>query len=107
MSALRFNWVRKYMKNSFELHRKMVEMALKKGVSRTAVAFATTRKTVYKWLKRYYAEGFEGLKERSRAPKHHPRQIPQEWVERILAIRRQRPYLGPLRIKGKPPSNHV
>ena len=99
MTELTFNWVRKYMKNSFELHRKMVEMALEKGVSRTAVAFGTTRKTVYKWLKRYYAEGFEGLKERSRAPKHHPRQIPQQFVERILAIRRQRPYLGPFRIK--------
>jgi len=87
------------MKNSFELHRKMVEMALEQGVSKTALAFGTTRKTVYKWLKRYYAEGFEGLKERSRAPKYHPRQSPQEFVERILAIRRQRPYLGPLRIK--------
>ena len=44
MTALRFNWVKKYMKNSFELHRKMVEMALQEGVSKAARAFGTTRK---------------------------------------------------------------
>ena len=30
-----------------------------------------SRKTVYKWIKRYQAEGSPGLEERTRAPQYH------------------------------------
>ncbi len=99
MTALRFNWMKKYMKNSFELHRKMVEMALQEGVSKTARAFGTTRKTVYKWLKRCYEESIEGLNERFRVPKYHLHQLPKTMGDTILAIRRQSPNLVLLRIQ--------
>lgn len=48
MTALRLMWVKKYMNDSFQLHLKMVEMALEQGVTATVAAFSTTRKTVYK-----------------------------------------------------------
>ena len=34
--------------------------------------FGVSRKTGYKWLARYAAEGVAGLVDRSRAPLHHP-----------------------------------
>ena len=34
--------------------------------------FGISRKQGYKWRERYEAVGIEGLKDRSRAPLHHP-----------------------------------
>ena len=34
--------------------------------------FGVSRKVGYKWLERYRDEGVDGLKDRSRAPLHHP-----------------------------------
>src|SRR5712691_8864721 len=38
--------------------------------------FGVSRKTGYKWLDRYRAEDVEGLRDRSRAPHHHPQEVP-------------------------------
>jgi len=89
----------KYMKNSFDLHLKMIQVAEMQGVSAAARAFHTTRKTVYKWLNRYRVQGLDGLLEKSRAPKRHPHQIPEELEQCIIAIRLKHPYLGPYRLK--------
>jgi hypothetical protein len=35
--------------------------------------YGISRMVGHKWLKRYEVEGVEGLQDRSRAPKHHPR----------------------------------
>ena len=45
------------------------------------------RAWAYKWWKRYQEEGWEGLQERSRAPKRHPNQIPEEIRAAIRCIR--------------------
>jgi transposase len=37
--------------------------------------FGVSRKTGYKWLARYRDAGVEGLRDRSRAPLHHPQAI--------------------------------
>ncbi len=89
----------KYMKNSFDLHLKMIEIAEKEGVSTAARAFRTTRRTIYKWLNRYRMQGPAGLIDRSRAPKNHPHQISKELEQRIINIRLRHPYMGPYRIK--------
>jgi putative transposase len=49
--------------------------------------YGISRKTGYKWLGRWLQEGPVGLGDRSRAPKHHPRQVPAEQVAAILAMR--------------------
>jgi len=101
VGVIPWNKVRKDMKNSFQIHLKMVEMALEFGVSKAARMFGCSRVTIYKWLRRYQQNGLEGLQEASRAPHHHPRKISPELEERILAIRREKPFLGPRRIKSE------
>lgn len=49
--------------------------------------FGISRKTGYKWLERYGAEGEAGLVERSRAVHHHPNQTPHAMQEAIIALR--------------------
>lgn len=52
--------------------------------------YEISRKTGYKWLRRYGEGGYEGLRERSHASVHHPNAVPRERVDRIVALRRQR-----------------
>ena len=54
------------------------EVAKQLGVSRT---------TVYKWLRRFRAEGLMGLADRSSRPHHSPRQVSPGLAERIVAAR--------------------
>jgi putative transposase len=46
-----------------------------------------SRKTGYKWLARWRADGPGGLEDRSRAPYRHPNRVPPERIEAILALR--------------------
>src|SRR4030095_16653947 len=67
----------------------MTELCEKHGIS---------RKTGYKWATRFGREGVEGLKDRSCAPKHSPRQTRPEVAERLLELRRQHPSWGPRKL---------
>ena len=50
--------------------------------------FQISRKTGYKWLRRYRAlKSVTGLTERSRRPRHSPTRIPQTLEQRILELR--------------------
>jgi putative transposase len=62
--------------------------------------FGVSRKTGYKWLARYREAGVEGLRERSRAPLHHPRAITEAIAERCLSVRRAHPTWGPVKVRG-------
>jgi len=57
---------------------KPAEVAKQLNVSRT---------TVYKWLRRFHAEGWDGLADRSSRPHHSPRRVPAELVAAILRAR--------------------
>lgn len=48
-----------------------------------------SRKTFYKWRERYEKEGFEGLEERSRRPRHSPHQIPAAIEDEIVRLRKE------------------
>jgi transposase InsO family protein len=61
-------------------------------------AFQVSRKTGYKWVGRYEAEGLDGLKDRSRAPHRHPNATPPEVVELLLEGRRKHPTWGPVKL---------
>ncbi len=49
-----------------------------------------SRRTGFKWLKRFREEGEEGLLDRSSRPHHHPRRIPRQRRRRIERLRRER-----------------
>lgn len=70
--------------------------ASKPGANRSQLCkqFGITRKTGYKFLKRFKDEGAAGLEERSRAPKSSPNKTPSMIEEYIVCIRDLNPYWG-------------
>ncbi len=52
--------------------------------------YGISRPTGYKWLKRYEAEGLEGLGDRSHRPASCPHTTPQHVADRILEVRKRR-----------------
>lgn len=56
--------------------------------------YGISRKTGYKWVDRYVEEGVDGLKDKSRKPKYHPRMTPEDIVKEILTIRKRHPSWG-------------
>jgi putative transposase len=53
-----------------------------------------SRKTGYKWIKRYHAEGPAGLEDRSRRPHSSPDQTPEAVRQAIVEARRRHPSWG-------------
>ena len=65
------------------------------NVSAVCRAYGISRKTGYRWLKRYReAQSLTGLAERSRRPRVSPRQTPAALVARIEALRRDYGWAG-------------
>lgn len=62
--------------------------------------FGVSRKSGYKWLERYEEAGIAGLKDRSRAPLHHPQAITAAIAEQCLAVRRAHPSWGPIKVRA-------
>src|SRR5579871_4001040 len=61
--------------------------------------FGVSRETGYRLLRRYEAEGAAGLEPRSRAPHRHGRALEPEIAEQIAALRRERPFWGPKKLR--------
>ncbi len=68
------------------------------SVAQLCRQYAMSRKTGYKWIARYEAEGWTGLQERSRAPQTHPQATPAEIQERLVHFRLQHPHWGPRKL---------
>ena len=70
----------------------MVRAVVDCGLSKAAAAqqFNTTPKTVAKWVRRFRAEGVEGLRDRSSRPLSSPGQTPFATCAAVEALRRQR-----------------
>jgi putative transposase len=60
--------------------------------------FGVSRKTGYKWLARYLAQGPAGLLDQSRAPHQHPQAVSAAIAERCAAVRRAHPSWGPVKV---------
>ena len=56
--------------------------------------FSVSRKTAYKWIERYEADGPSGLEDRSRRPHACPHQTPSMVAEALLEFRRRHPTWG-------------
>ncbi len=65
-----------------------------------AESYGVMRKTIYKWLDRYAAEGAVGLADRSRAPHRSPQQLSEEMIAKIIQAR-QRWGWGPRKLLVK------
>jgi transposase InsO family protein len=62
--------------------------------------YGIARKTGHKWIDRFEAEGVEGLKNRCRAPHHHPNAMSEETAAAVLAVRHGHPSWGPKKIRA-------
>lgn len=61
------------------------------SMSESCRDFQTSRKTGYKIVERFRAEGADALIDRSRSPKSSPWRIRDEIVQQVLAERRAHP----------------
>lgn len=74
-------------------------------MSKVCREFGISRETGYKWLKRYRAEGLEGLRDRSRAPHQHGRAL--DGAVRRAAIALYDEYgWGPKKLRPKLAERH-
>ena len=49
--------------------------------------FEISRTSGYKWIQRFQEEGYDGLKNRSRAPHHIPGETSEDMVRKILEVK--------------------
>jgi transposase InsO family protein len=61
--------------------------------------YEVSRKTGYKWLGRYEAEGKAGLKDRSHVPHHCPHGLSEETIEKILEVKKRNPSWGAWKVE--------
>jgi len=61
--------------------------------------FGVSRKTGYKWLRRYANAGVSGLSDRSRRPGHSPGRTSEAMEGRVLAVRAEHPAWGGRKIQ--------
>lgn len=73
-----------------------VVSVLEEGANLSALCrrFGISRKTGYKWLRRYLDEGPAGLTDRSRRPRASPRRTARELETRLCVLRQQHPAWG-------------
>src|SRR5512137_1763688 len=60
------------------------------SVADAAEAAGVSRRTAYKWLRRFEDEGPQGLLDRSSRPRNSPTQISAEWQKLVVELRRLR-----------------
>jgi putative transposase len=76
-------------------------LAGRRSKAELAAHFNVARKTVYKWMERYQAQGREGLVDRSRAPHHLARAISERMAAEIVRLRLEQPLEGPLKLQAR------
>ena len=57
------------------------------NMSELCELYGVSRKTGYKWKERFEQLGPEGLLDRSKAPRNHPKAVPESVVATILRAR--------------------
>jgi len=60
--------------------------------------FGVSRKTGYKRVDRFQSYGWEGLGDRSRAPRHHPNRTSRAVAEQLIRARHAHPTWGPKKL---------
>ncbi|HEY3846654.1 MAG TPA: integrase core domain-containing protein [Acetobacteraceae bacterium] len=81
---------------------RFVMAALGGEISMTAACLGhgISRETGYKWLARYRASGWDGLKDQPRAPSRQAGAMSPAIAAAVLALRRQRPHWGPRKLRA-------
>ena len=83
----------------FTIRKAVVQEAQEKGIKPAARRFGMSKNTVRLWLRRYQAEGNDGLLDRRAGPNHIPHKTPSEIESHIVEIRKTVPCYGARRLK--------
>jgi transposase-like protein len=86
--------VMRLSKDKKQQRYQMVIYAKEHGVKPTARLYATTPKTVSKWLHRYEEGGYQALEDLSRRPHHSPLAVKEKRQKEIVALRTKYKNLG-------------
>jgi transposase InsO family protein len=73
----------------------------KESVKKLCRIFGVSRKTIYKWKRRFIEGGKRALHDRLRQPRRIPHRLGSKWVERIRRLRKQRPHWGPKKLRAE------
>lgn len=89
--------------STMSLRREFVQRAREEGANVSALcrAYGISRKTGYKWLRRYEQEGEDGLRDRSRRPHQCPNQTREAIEQAILEQRHAHPAWGGRKLKRR------
>ena len=81
--------------------KELIEKLLLRGANVSALCEeqGISRKTAYKWLARYREAGLNGLKDKSKAPRHSPYQTDQHLEALIIETHKAYPYWGPRKLR--------
>ena len=63
--------------------------------------FGISRKTGYKWLRRYLEGGHQALSELSRRPHHSPHRTQESLEAKVLALRAEHPAWGGRKLRAR------
>jgi transposase len=94
MCPYRYYNVMRTSKDPKQIRYQMVVSVDRVGIKQTARDFHTSRTTVRKWWRRWQEEGYLGLEERSRRPRHSPLATPAEEREHLVALKAKYKRLG-------------
>lgn len=87
----------------FKLRKEFVHLASQPSANMTRLCqrYGISRKTGYKWLRRWQSEGDAGLKDRSRRPKTHPNRTDQKIEQRVLDVHREYSEWGARKLRAR------
>ena len=87
---------------TMSLRTEYIQLAKIEGanISRLCHRFGISRKTGYKWFKRYQEGGESCLADRSRRPHHSPRRSTEEIEKAVIRARQEHPAWGGRKIKA-------
>jgi len=75
------------VRNALDAQRKLIALQYAKGIGNVGKAchdLGVARSSFYRWKNAFAAEGRAGLARKKPIARSHPRQIPREFVEKIL-----------------------
>lgn len=77
--------------NAMSLRKEFIALAQQEGSNMRELCrrYRISSRTAYKWLKRYEQEGEQGLMDRSKRPKHTPKQTGAEMEAKVVEVRQQ------------------
>ena len=100
MCPYRYYSVMRISKEKKFFRYQMVLSVEKVGIKETARRFHTTRNTVRKWARRWRAEGYTSLEDRSRRPIHSPLATPSGERRKLVKLKKKYKRVGADTIKA-------